>query len=194
MPQYIQYISRNRIHGRDIINWTSQSNFIEDFKRELLVGNRRRLFVGVALERDGKEGTLVRTGPMYSILREYQVPYSVVHLNNARNHHLYDIIVVERGVTIHDQLRRADSMTIQRVSLNARHGDLRRGVIQGTGFQPGDTVLVNRQETIPTTFGGQDVLTFEASAGLFEGPDGVELQVIRPSSQERSNSYSLRGQ
>jgi hypothetical protein len=145
LMNYVEYVSAGRVRGEDIEEWNHPEQFENTVKGVLMDESRRRVFVGVAPEREEGQssGVLVRTRRLYSVLSELQIPYSVTRLASQRNPYLYDIIMVERGVTLQDHLTPNNSISIQNVCVNPINGEQVVAGITGAGFEKGDMVKLN---------------------------------------------------
>ena len=196
MPQYMQYISADRLKGEDIMDWHDPNGFANGVKLALLRKDKRRVFVAVARERDGGPGALPRTKLLYSLLERYNIPYSVTPLSNEHNRHLYEIVVVDKGATL--QTAYVEGMTLRisdvtdvRVQ-SSGEGKVVIGSVIGLGFKPGDTVVINGDSPVPTAFGNEKWITFSFPVGVLNGKGGFSLAVLRLSTLERTKPFSAQ--
>ena len=173
------------------MDWSGVSGFTDAVKLALLDRNRRRAFVAVSKERDGVEGTVARTKVLYSLLDQYNIPYTVTPLSNERNHFLYDLVVVDEGVGLEKALLESRTFFLSdvvdvRVVAQPTGGHLVIGSIHGVGFKRGDVIIVNGQLSIPTTFGNDTWITFAMPLAFIGNGPSFALEVLRPRTLERS--------
>jgi hypothetical protein len=185
--QYVEYVSRGSLSGRDIMNWFSPADFEHDVRAALCVDGKRRVFVAVSPERDGSEGTLSRTRLLYSVLNDTHIPYQVVRLRNARNLYLYDLVVVEPGTA--PVGRALESVVVYGVSLNPPRDGLVTGTISGRGFREGDRVLLNGTADLPSVFGSESFITCAFPESLIGVNRPFRVEIMRPSSLGRSQAF-----
>jgi hypothetical protein len=193
LPQYVRYFSRGRLAGTDITNQTSADRFAAAVQETLLDGRERRVFVAVAPEHDGMvvDGALPRTRLLYAILAADRLPYRVVHLANGRNAYLYDLIEVEPGVSLSTRAQTAAGIIISAVAVNPITGPVLTAGVTGTGFAPGDVVVLNGRRSVPTVFGNSGWLTFSMPTADLP-PDGtLTIEVFRPGTLERSWPFTV---
>lgn len=186
LGQYVRYTSNNRLNGKEILEWFSIERFANNIKLSLLNKNKRRVFVAVSLERDGTAGTLPRTRLLYGLLKQYNIPYTVTHLANSRNANLYDLIVVDPGVTLNNSLDFSSGILVSSVGMNPPMGNKIEGTIYGIGFKPGDIAIVNDSLATPTVFGGSTWVTFGIQLDQLENQSSFELKIIRLTTMEQS--------
>lgn len=191
MPQYMQYISKGIMKGEDIMDWSGIDGFSNAVKLSLLDATKRRVFVAVAPERDGAVGTLPRTKRLYRILDEHKIPYSVTQLASERNAFLYHIVVVDQGITFSPDAMQGRSILIDDVrDVRALENSTSIvGSVHGSGFRPGDVVLVNGSPAA-TAFGNEGWITFSTGRAAIGGSHVFSVEVFRPSTLERSQAVS----
>jgi len=89
-----------------------------------------------------------------------------------------------------NQIKRTGKIAVESVGLNPPTGNAMTGWVLGAGFQPGDRILLN-SSVVPTTFGHAGVLTFQIDPRDLEGHGSFELEVLRLSAMEKSNSQTV---
>lgn len=191
LPQYVQYITVGRVKGEDIMDWTGPAGFANAVRAVLLDGRQRRVFVAVTREHDGVSGSVSRTKLLYSILDEHNIPYEATRLSSERNIYLYDIVVIEQGVAPVDGIQISREFLVSdivdvRVAAKPNEENLIIGSIHGTGFKPGDLVVVNRESVFPTAFGSETWLTFAVPLETIGQDESFTIEVFRPQTLERS--------
>ena len=192
LEQYVEYVSRGNLKGRDIVNWSSAESFEVDVRLALLGSARRRVFVAVSPEHDGMEGTLPRTRLLYGVLKSTGVSYRTVRLKNPKNPYLYDLVVVERGVApLSSPDHEMATGMISEIGLNPVHDGVITGTIYGTGFQTGDTVIVDGGATYPTAYGSERFITFAIPEAELRGKRALRIEILRPSTMGRSRPFQL---
>jgi len=193
--QSVHYLSAGRLGGEDIMTWYDADVFANYVKTALTNKRQRRVFVAVGKERDGLPGTMARTKLLYSLLDQYHVPYTVTPLANARNRYLYELVVVEKGAGTREVFRESETLLVSEVTdvrvQSFGTDSLVIGSILGAGFKPGDVITVNDDLTVPTTFGHEKWITFAIPLGELTDSNSFTLEVLRPSSLERSRPFTV---
>jgi hypothetical protein len=197
MSQYVLYMTAGQLKGEDIMDWTSINGFIKAVKLTLLDKSKRRVFVAVSRDHDGVGGAAARTGTLYSVLDQYNVPYEITHLSNERNHSLYDLIVVNDGVTLAGDSSMAETILVSdvvdvRVVVQPTGESAVFGSILGAGFKPGDAVNINGKLILPSTYGNAAWITFSIPPDALDNQSSFTLEVIRAESLERSKTLTVR--
>jgi hypothetical protein len=193
--QYVQYVSRNEIRGRDIINWYSLSTFDDEVRQVLLNKAHRRVFVATPEEHDGHDGTLARTRRLYSILSSYQLPYERIRLSGSRNSHIYDLFIIEKGVGIDTYVVAGSpsfAMEIHEVGMNPPRDGTMAGTIYGRNFKDGDTVVVNDMFAFPSAFGSSRFITFMMPSATVKGQEAFQIKVVRARTMEASSPFLVK--
>lgn len=190
-PQYVQYMTVDRIKGDDIMNWYSIDDFTNSLKGIMIDGSRRRVIVAASPERDGLGGTLPRTKRMYNVLNQIGIPYKKESLSNERNQFLYDLVVIEKGIVPNVQVMLTESFFIDEVVDVRTVNGLLIGSVIGSTFRPGDMILINDVFIFPTTFGNKNWITFAISREPIAQFQELNVQVFRPSTMEKSKSYKF---
>ncbi|MBX6772842.1 MAG: hypothetical protein IRY83_14010 [Chloroflexi bacterium] len=194
LPQYVRYFSRGRLAGTDITSQTSADRFADAVQAVLADGSARRVFVAVAPEHDGMvmDGALPRTRLLYAILAADRLPYRVTRLANARNAHLYDLITVDPGISLSARARTVPGIFIAAVAVNPITGPVLTAGVTGAGFAPGDVVVLDGRRSVPTVFGSSGWLTFSVPTADLPPGGTLTVEVLRPSTLEKSRPYPVR--
>jgi hypothetical protein len=190
MLQAVEFMSAARAPGEEILAWDGQEAFRARVSRVLLDKRSRRVFVAVALPRDGALGTFPRTRVLREMLREEGVPFTVTRIASARNRYLYELIVVEPGAGTELALDGPPTIELTRVAelreSSGPAGPHFVGAVLGKGFRRGDAVFVDDSRTYPATFGHEGWMTFTIPAGDLRDVTSGRLRVVRFSTSEHS--------
>lgn len=98
---YQQYLTADRFEAEEMIVWEGEEPFRQKVEQILREPDRRRVFVGSTVERDGTRFSMPRTGILLEVLDRHGVPYSRETLSTDRRVNLYEVVIVEKGHTIH---------------------------------------------------------------------------------------------
>jgi hypothetical protein len=92
---YLQYMTAAGLRSENGVSWGGDADFVQLVENALADRNRRVVFVGCSLERDGSRFNLVRTRLLIDVLQRKSLRYSRTTLSSPRRVNLYEVIVVE---------------------------------------------------------------------------------------------------
>jgi hypothetical protein len=195
IAQYMRYMTAGRLFGEDIMDWYDVNAFLKSAKLSLFDRSKRRVFVAVSKERDGRRFQLQRTGALYNLLDQYNVPYEVTHLSIEPDNPRYDVIVIDRGVGLTESYAVTGSFVVSdvrdvRVILGSGGKAEVIGSVIGEGFRRSDAVRIDGELVVPTVFGNEHWITFSIPLEALGNKNAFVLEVIRVESLERSNSVT----
>lgn len=194
MPQYVRYLTNGKLDGEDILEWYDAEKFVGSVNFALLDPGRKRVFVAVSRGRDNLIDDLPRTELLYKTISTAGVPFTVTRLSSPRNKFLYDLLVVEAGAAIAEQKLGTGTLKVSGVTdvheVVQNESRFAVGSIKGEGLRDRDAVIANGR-VYPTTFGNANWVTFSLPLDVTGAAGALSLELIRPSTLERSSALAL---